>query len=154
MFSDKKYICPRVEGKHNWNLKFNRIPIWDVAPDTWSALYSWQNIIQRVTIEMLHYNTTPAALWCYSICIFHPNWPFSLHHVIHLFNFMQAGRFPSAALEKNLIMENNLMLVNNVKQAALNCPGPAGFIIQSKFNYFLRKQLGRSLLSMLSNSIL
>lgn len=55
---------------------------------------------------------------------------------------------------KNLIMENNLMLVNNVKQAALNCPGPAGFIIQSKFNYFLRKQLGRSLLSMLSNSIL
>lgn len=42
---------------------------------------------------------------------------------------------------KNLIMENNLLLVNNVKQAALNCPGPAGFIIPSKFNYFLRKQL-------------
>lgn len=57
---------------------------------------------------------------------------------------MQAGSFPSAALKKkkNLIMENNLMLVNNVKQAALNCPRPAGFIIPSKFTFFLRKQLG------------
>ena len=55
---------------------------------------------------------------------------------------------------KNLIMENNLMLVNNVKQAALNCPGPAGFIIPSNFNYFLRKQLGGSLLSLLSNPII
>lgn len=51
-------------------------------------------------------------------------------------------------------MENNLMLVNNVKQAALNCPRPAGFIIQSKFNYFLRKQLGGSLLSLLSDCII
>lgn len=50
-------------------------------------------------------------------------------------------------------MENNLMLVNNVKQAALNCPGPAGFIIPSKFNYFLRKQLVRSLPLLLSNCI-
>lgn len=56
-------------------------------------------------------------------------------------------------LWKNLIMENNLMFVNNVKQAALNCLGPAGFIILSKFNYFLRKQLGRVLLSLLSNSL-
>lgn len=30
------------------------------------------------------------------------------------------------------------MLVNNVKQAALNCPAPAAFLIPSKFNYFLR----------------
>ncbi|MEQ2256333.1 hypothetical protein ILYODFUR_023162 [Ilyodon furcidens] len=55
---------------------------------------------------------------------------------------------------KNLITQNNLMLVNNVKQAALNCSGPAGFIIPSKFNYFLRKQLGRSAESLLFDFII
>lgn len=67
---------------------------------------------------------------------------------------MRAGSIPSAVLEINLIMENNLMLMNNIKQAALNCPGPAGVITTSKFNYFLRKQLGRSVLSLLFGSII
>lgn len=37
------------------------------------------------------------------------------------------------------------MLVNNVKQAALNCLVPAAFIIPSKFNYFPRKSARKTL---------
>lgn len=55
-----------------------------------SCITTWPQQLQRLTRQF----------WCYSICMFHPNRPFSLHHVIHLFNFMQAGRFPSEALEK------------------------------------------------------
>lgn len=39
------------------------------------------------------------ALMC-SICIFLSTGPSGLSMVIHLFNFMQAGEFPSAALGK------------------------------------------------------
>lgn len=54
-----------------------------------------------------------------------------------LFGMYAGWKDSQCSSGKNLIMENNLMLVNNVKQAALNCPGPAGFLIPSKFNYFL-----------------
>lgn len=109
---------------------------------------------------MLHNNMTPAALLPDNPALMLQYLHFSpelalLSSPCNSFIQLYAGwKVSQCSSGKNLIMENNLMLVNNVKQAALNCPGPAGFIIPSKFNYFLRKQLGRSLLSLLSNSII
>lgn len=103
---------------------------------------------------------TPAALLPYILTLMLQYLHFSpelalLSSPCNSFIQLYAGwKVSQCSSGKNLIMENNLMLVNNVKQAALNCPGPAGFIIPSKFNYFLRKQLGRSLLSLLPNSII
>lgn len=153
----QKYICPKDEEKHNWNLIFNRIPIWNVTPLMWSALQSWRNIFQHVTIEMLHNNVIPAALLSYIMLEylhFSPELAFLSSPCNSFIQLYACWKVSQCSSGKNLIMENNLMLVNNVKQAALNCPGPAGFIIPSKFNYLLRKQLGRSLLSVLSNSII